>query len=172
MAATFCFGKEHMKNKSGFTLVELLLVIVIIGIIASIVIPMMGAQAEKSRMGQAANTMGILMRAIEAHIMANPWMVAAGAGQTFNTGLAGDPGTWTANDLAKMGLSQAPSDKYWRYAVEVNGLATVTAARKAQQIPSGCTVGDQLRLQDDGSWAPSNGCYSSVGSYSAISILQ
>ncbi len=47
-----------MKNQKGFTLIELMVVIVIIGILAAIAIPSMSSVSDKARASEAVNSIG------------------------------------------------------------------------------------------------------------------
>lgn len=56
---------ENQKSCFGFTLLELLIVIIVIGVLASIALPQMFRMVEHSRSAEALSTIGIISRAME-----------------------------------------------------------------------------------------------------------
>ncbi len=52
-----------MKSKlnKGFTLIEIIIVVVILGVLASVALPRLTAQVNKSRAAEAFNVLGVLM---------------------------------------------------------------------------------------------------------------
>ena len=52
--------KEHRKGSEGFTLLELLMVVIIIGILASIALPTYLRTAERARAGEALTMLGAI----------------------------------------------------------------------------------------------------------------
>ena len=59
------------KKRSGFTMIEILLVVVIIGILAGIAIPRMGGKTEKAKISQATANITALGMAIQEYEMMN-----------------------------------------------------------------------------------------------------
>ncbi len=62
---------KHLSKKSGFTLIEIILVVVIIGILAGIAIPRMGGKTEKAKISQAKSNITALGMAIQEYEMMN-----------------------------------------------------------------------------------------------------
>lgn len=63
--------KKHLSKRSGFTLIEIILVVVIIGILAGIAIPRMGGKTEKAKISQAKSNITALGMAIQEFEMMN-----------------------------------------------------------------------------------------------------
>jgi general secretion pathway protein G len=64
-------NQNHLSKKSGFTLIEIILVVVIIGILAGIAIPRMGGKTEKAKISQAKSNITALSMAIQEFEMMN-----------------------------------------------------------------------------------------------------
>ncbi|MCF7818387.1 MAG: type II secretion system protein GspG [Kiritimatiellales bacterium] len=62
---------QHLSKRSGFTLIEIILVVVIIGILAGIAIPRMGGKTEKAQISQAKSNIAALSMAIQEFEMMN-----------------------------------------------------------------------------------------------------
>ncbi|MDF7826841.1 type II secretion system protein GspG [Pontiellaceae bacterium B12227] len=59
------------RRKSGFTLIEILLVVVIIGILAGIGIPALGGKSEKAKIAQAQGNINTLSMGIREYEIMN-----------------------------------------------------------------------------------------------------
>lgn len=53
------------NNKSGFTLLEIIIVVIIIGILASLALPRLFSTVENSRVSEAFNNMAVLRQSVE-----------------------------------------------------------------------------------------------------------
>ncbi len=63
--------KKKINKRSGFTMIEILLVVVIIGILAGIAIPRMGGKTEKAKIAQAKANITALGMAVQEYEMIN-----------------------------------------------------------------------------------------------------
>ena len=63
--------EQHLSKRSGFTLIEIILVVVIIGILAGIAIPRMGGKTEKAQISQAQSNIKALSMAVQEYEMMN-----------------------------------------------------------------------------------------------------
>lgn len=57
-----------MESKKGFTLIELMIVIIIVGILAAVAIPMMQGRIDSAKWSEGRAVMGIIARSLRTHI--------------------------------------------------------------------------------------------------------
>ncbi|UCE49233.1 MAG: prepilin-type N-terminal cleavage/methylation domain-containing protein [Phycisphaerales bacterium] len=135
-----------MLKGRGFTLVELMAVIVVVAILAAVAIPLLQGRIDKSKWSEACATAGTVRRATRAY--AAETSVGTAQGLTGND--LGDASTQSA-----LGFSAADLEGTYFTAADytitaVNGSAfatiTVTGGSKAHS-PTGTYV-----LEADGGW--------------------
>lgn len=84
-------------GQPGFTLIELVMIIVVLGLLAAIIVPQIGGLSDSSRITATKSEMLMLKRAI----IGNP--SAVGGGRYFDVGFEGDIGHPPAN-LSDLGI--------------------------------------------------------------------
>ena len=138
---------KMLKRSDGFTLVELMVVILIIGVLASIAIPLMQVRIERSKWSEACSAAGTIRSGIRSY--ASETSVATAQGLVGND--LSDAVTETALGFITTDLEGTyftPSD-YTITAINGAGIATITATGGSKaDSPTGTYV-----LQANGKWA-------------------
>ena len=118
-------------NRKGFTLVEVLIVVIIIGILAAIGIPQFSASIEKAKGGEARAGLGNIQTAEKVYFAENEKYTST---------------------ISELDISMAP--KYWSFTIATTA-ATYTAT--ATRIGSGTTSGQTITMTNagviQGDWA-------------------
>ncbi|MCA9303910.1 MAG: type II secretion system protein [Phycisphaerales bacterium] len=91
------------KKQNAFTLVEILIVVVILGILASIVVANMLSSVDDAKVATAMNELDKIQRAVEVYIARNQ--------NAMPTVTAGD-GTWGEIVNTREYLKEAPANPY------------------------------------------------------------
>ncbi len=135
-----------MNSKKGFTLVELMVVILIVGILAAVAIPLMQGRIDKAKWSEANATAGTIRTAVRAY-------AAETSIATANTNLAGQA---VSDVLGLLGFAAADligtyftGSEYTITTVSTNGIASITVI--ASGFSADSPVGTYV-LQEDGKW--------------------
>ena len=122
-----------MKKRSGFTLIELFIVVLVVAILAVIAIPILSKNMEKSKTGEVISTLNLIRMAEKDYY------------------LDSNPRTYTT-DFSLLNIdnpnSIASENRYFTYTIptgDSNGF-TATATRK-----DGSYAGDWYTINQDGS---------------------
>lgn len=140
-----------MKSRKGFTLVELMVVILIVGILAAVAIPLMQGRIDKAKWSEANATAGTIRTAVRAY--------AAETNVATAQALVGKALSDSATQ-ALLGFSSTDLDGtyfeaacYTITAINASGMATITV-NAASSTKTGAPTGTYV-LGADGSWTKS-----------------
>ena len=135
-----------MNGKKAFTLVELMVVILIVGILAAVAIPLMQGRIDKAKWSEGNAAAGTVRTAIRAYAAETSITTAAGlVGNTLDDADTQAALGFDASDLT--GTYFLPSS-YEITSVNANGVASITVAGGSQaDSPTGSYL-----LEEDGDW--------------------
>jgi prepilin-type N-terminal cleavage/methylation domain-containing protein len=129
-------------SRKGFTLIELMVVILIVGILAAASIPLMQGRVDSAKWSEANAMAGTVRSAVQAYF-AETGSAAAIVGTLDDATLQGLLG-FSDTDLT--GTYFTPGD-YEITAVDADGKATVVVTGSRADAPTG-----SMTLNPDGSW--------------------
>ena len=131
-----------MMNKKGFTLIELMIVVAIIGILAAIAIPMYNSNMNRARMQEAVDTLGAIKDEV-ANVTSDTGAVPVAL--AFETDIDGIPSIMGILGVACPQSTGNAGGRKWLYTTAVSGgdyycVATAQAAGDIGNVLSGNQV--------------------------------
>jgi type IV pilus assembly protein PilA len=134
-----------MNYRKGFTLVELMVVILIVGILAAVAIPLMQGRIDKAKWSEANAAAGSIRTAVRAYAAETSIATAQGlAEETLD-----DSDTQAALGFASTDLEGTyfTASDYEITSVNASGVAVITVTASKSNAPSG-----SYQLEADGDW--------------------
>lgn len=117
---------RYLKNQKGFTLIELMIVVAIIGILSAIAIPNFMTFRMKAKTAEAKSNLGSIRTCEETYRAKNDVYFAVT--RYPSTAATGSSDAWLNASTAFSAIGFAPSGRiYYNYAVDGIGADTVTA---------------------------------------------
>jgi len=132
-----------MEKRKGFTLVELMVVILIVSILAGVAIPLMQGRIDSAKWSEANASAGTIRTAIRAYFAESPTAAAALSG-TLGVAATRNVLGFGATDLT--GTYFAPGDYTITSVDGTTGIAVITVTA-AGGDPTG-----SYQLEADGDW--------------------
>ena len=114
--------KKLRRNKKGFTLAELLIVVAIIGVLVAISIPIFTSQLEKAREATDAANIRAAYAAVSTDVLTDPGKDDTQNNVTYKAGSEGKGGTYTTT------VTAVQKQKNWQSSIGKIGGQDVAAA--------------------------------------------
>ncbi|MFH1616873.1 MAG: type II secretion system protein [Planctomycetota bacterium] len=137
-------------KKKGFTLVELMLVVLIVAILAAVLVPMIIGKINKAKWSEANASAGTVRTAVRVYYAENPGAAVLLTGVTLDDLTLQDTLGFSASDLT--GTYFGPQD-YTIDSVNAEGIAIIIVTSRG--INGGPPNGDSRTLEEDGEFVDS-----------------
>ncbi len=118
-----------MKSRKGFTLIELMVVVLIVGILAAVAIPLMRGRIDSAKWSEAKSAMGTVATALRAYASEKGTVVAADVG---------------AADFPKLGVELTDLDGTY-FTNEAYAMSAVSATNGVLNATITCTAANSTR---------------------------
>lgn len=118
--------ERRQLRRAGFTLVELMLVILIVGILAAVAVPILRGKTDQAKWSEAAAMCGAIRSVVRAEFVNDPITVGGWSGQPVSgvmSTLGFRPGDLTGRYFT--------ADNFTIDSVDVNGSATISVTAPA-----------------------------------------
>ena len=135
-----------MKKQSGFTLIELMIVVAIIGILAAIAIPAYQDYTKRSHVSEGLNLAGAAKSALAEYYASN----GVWPNNNASAGLA-PAGSITGNAVVSVNVNNSTVTVTYNAKVSTGSTLILTATDNNGSIDWDCTGGD---IRD--AWRPAN----------------
>lgn len=137
-----------MERRKGFTLIELMVVILIVSILAGVAIPLMQGRIDSAKWSEANATAGTIRTAVRAYFAEDPDACTDLAGNSLDDEDTRNALGFNEEDLT--GTYFAPEDYEITTIDADSGLCSVT-------VSAGEGLEGEYVLSEDGGWAKSSG---------------
>ena len=138
-----------MTRRKGFTLVELMVVILIVGILAAVAIPLMQGRIDKAKWSEANATAGTIRTAVRAYCAETSVATAQGLAATLSTPATRQALGFSTSDLDGTYFETA---NYSIGGINADGIAQIVVQNGTAS--SDAPTDGPFTLDYDGSWGP------------------